>query len=540
METRTKYTLILLAIGVLVFFFKIGERDLWEPDETRYALIAREMRQGGNWIVPSLDGALYQEKPPLFFWLINLSTFFLGENTEVANRLPSALAGLFTVFVTFFFAERLFNHRVGFFSALILATCFFFPQISRWMMLDSIFCLFFLLATYYIYLGVRTPDQQRKSFLLSGLFMALGTLMKGPIGYLPIPIFLIYALINKEIRKVWNFNLLYTGLLSFGLVLLWFVPAVWITGKAYQNEMLLHQVVGRFGSGWSHPEPFYFYFIRFPLGFLPWIFFLFGAFHYGFFQISKEKGKEFLFLFVWFAFVFLFFSLSKGKKDNYLLPIYPAAAIFVGAWWTQVSGFTEGKRKIKGKLWIPIFLVTLLFLIAWLCVLFRFPKGIPRGILPYLHLAVWPLLYIILGGVLSLIFYFRGSVRYSIFYIIAALIIAQVHLSISVPSELNWDRSAKPFSRQILLRMGPDDELKIWKFRSTGLLYYTEKQIEQIKNIDRFLQIFHSPHRVFIIFEEEDFNQFKEKMEMPLNPIQRARSGHRNLLLVSNQTIQEK
>ena len=538
METRTKYILILLAIGTLVFLFKIGERDLWEPDETRYALIAREMRQGGNWIVPSLDGTLYQEKPPLFFWLINLSTFFLGENTEMANRLPSALAGLVTVIITFLFGERLFSLHVGFLSALILATCFFFPQISRWMMLDSLFCLFFILAIYYLFKGFDVPDQRKKNFLISGIFMALGTLMKGPIGYLPIPIFLIYAFIDRDIRKVWNINLLYTVLLSIGLVLVWFLPAVWIAGKAYQNEMLLHQVVGRFASGWSHPEPFYFYFVRFPLGFLPWIFFLLGAFHYGFSQISKEKRKEFLLLFVWFAFIFIFFSLSKGKKDNYLLPIYPAAALFVGARLSQVSGFTEGGRTIQGKLWIPIFLAALFFLIAFSCILFRFPQGLLEGVLPYLHLAVWPLFYILLGGVLSLIFYFRGWARYSIFCIIAALIIAQVHLSISVPSELNWDRSAKPFSRQILLRMGPDDELKIWKFRSTGILYYTEKPVEQIKSIDLFLEIFRSPHRVFIIFEEEDFNQFKEKVELPLNLIQRARSGHRNLILISNQPVQ--
>lgn len=127
MEVRTKYLLFLLVIGIFIFLFKIGERDLWEPDETRYALVAREMRENGHWIVPHLNSSIYVEKPPLFFWLVNLSTFFLGETTEFANRLPSALAGFIVMLITFLFGSRLFNPRVGFISALVLVSCFFLP-----------------------------------------------------------------------------------------------------------------------------------------------------------------------------------------------------------------------------------------------------------------------------------------------------------------------------------------------------------------------------------------------------------------------------
>jgi hypothetical protein len=47
-ETKTKYILILLATGTFIFLFNLGGRDLWEPDETRYAVIAREMVQNGK------------------------------------------------------------------------------------------------------------------------------------------------------------------------------------------------------------------------------------------------------------------------------------------------------------------------------------------------------------------------------------------------------------------------------------------------------------------------------------------------------------
>ena len=134
LNSKKIFLAVLLSVGTLIFLFNLGGRDLWDPDETRYAVVAREMREGGNWILPHLNGAIYAEKPPLYFWLVNLSVFFLGEDSEFANRLPSALAGLITILITFLFGERLFNARVGFISGLILATCLFFPQIFLWMM----------------------------------------------------------------------------------------------------------------------------------------------------------------------------------------------------------------------------------------------------------------------------------------------------------------------------------------------------------------------------------------------------------------------
>jgi 4-amino-4-deoxy-L-arabinose transferase-like glycosyltransferase len=197
MDGRRRYAIVIIAIGMVIFLFNIGGRDLWEPDETRYAVIAREMAESGNWILPHLNGEIYAEKPALFFWLINLSTFFFGANNEFTNRFPSVLAGLITLLITFLFGERLFNLRTGFLSSLILATCFLFPQLSRWMMLDSLFTLFFLLALFYFYLGYEKEEGRRRYYYLAGLFMGLGILIKGPVVYLAIPIFLIFAFFQK-------------------------------------------------------------------------------------------------------------------------------------------------------------------------------------------------------------------------------------------------------------------------------------------------------------------------------------------------------
>jgi hypothetical protein len=379
------------------------------------------------------------------------------------------------------------------------------------------------------------PGKQRLYFLLSGTFMACGTLTKGPIAYLPIIVLIIYSLMLKDMRKIWNRNLLYTVLLSVGLVMAWLLPATGIAGKTYGTQNVWHQTLERFMGGWSHPQPFYFYFIRFPLGFLPWAIFLPWAFYDIFSQRSGEKRKQVLLLFVWFVFLFLFFSLSKGKKDNYLLPLYPAAAILVGKWLATFWGRLEESGETGGRLWIPMGLVTLLFAAGWLIILFRPFKSFPQEIETYFSFAVWPLFLIVLGGVLSLAFLFWRWSRLCVFCFVAVFVIAQVYVSIAIAPRFNELHSMKPFSRKILVRMGANDDLKIWKFQSTGILYYTEKPVEQIKSIGHFLRTFRSGHRVLMVVEGEDLSQLREKVDVPIYPLERTEVGHRQLLLVSNQ-----
>src|SRR4030043_873619 len=267
---RKLFLIFLLIAGTLIFLFNLGGRDLWDPDESRYAVVAREMRESGNWILPHLNGNIYAEKPPLYFWLVNLSVLFLGKDTEFANRLPSALAGLLTVVLTFLFGERHCNLRVGFLSGLVLITCFLFTQTSRWMMLDSLFTLFFLLTLFYFYRGYEDDKEQQKYFFLAGIFMGFGVLTKGPIAYIPIPILLLCSLTRRDPKKIWNLNLLYSFIISLAVVLIWLIPACWIGGEVYRDKILFGQTIGRLMEGGKHfhPQSALFYFIRFPFEFL--------------------------------------------------------------------------------------------------------------------------------------------------------------------------------------------------------------------------------------------------------------------------------
>ena len=65
--------LILALLSALLFLPGLGRRDVWNPDEARYAEVAREMRLAGSWAVPRLNGEVYTQKPPLLFWSIAVS-----------------------------------------------------------------------------------------------------------------------------------------------------------------------------------------------------------------------------------------------------------------------------------------------------------------------------------------------------------------------------------------------------------------------------------------------------------------------------------
>jgi 4-amino-4-deoxy-L-arabinose transferase-like glycosyltransferase len=532
MDATRRFVPAAAIIGIALFFFNLGGRDLWEPDETRYAVIAREMKETGNWILPHLNGEVYAEKPPLFFWLVNGSTFLLGRNNEFANRLPSALAGFITFLLVFSFGERLFGSRAGFFSSLVLATCFLFPQLSRWMMMDSLVTLFFLLATFYFYLGYEEEGSRRKYDLLAGFFMGLGVLTKGPIGYLPLPTILLFALFQKNMKRFWNRNLLWSCLLSLVLVLIWWLPAAWMGGKDYIYWLLFKQAVGTYIEGGTHfhPQPFYFYFLRFPLEFLPWAVFLPAAFIFG---LRKEFGKrkEFLFLSIWFVFIFLFFTLSKGKKDNYLFPLYPAAALMVGGVWNLWLPSKEGR---KG------FLPGLLLLASVLLVgLILSLVGALHGIYPELKDYHWQVVsilsYLFAGGLLSLLFFVREK-RWAAF-ISLMVVFALFHLQIFylLPPRLNPQRSAKAFSAKILERMESGDDLKTYRLKSNGLLYYTGMPyIESIQNKDRLVELFNASKRVFVVAYPEVVDLLRRETGMRLFPVEQGRVGHWEYVVVSN------
>jgi hypothetical protein len=246
---------------------------------------------------------------------------------------------------------------------------------------------------------------------------------------------------------------------------------------------------------------------------------------------KQDKRDEFLFLSIWFVFIFLFFTLSTGKKDNYLLPLYPAAALMVGRLWDSGLQSLEGKRGF-----IPgLILLTFLFLAGFVLFLSGIPQKLYPVITAYQSFGLSILFYLAIGPLLSLFFFIKKKRYASLLSLVVSFAIFHIHISYALPLKLNEQRSLKAFSQRILRRMKPGDELKTIFSKYNGLIYYTKRPyIEEIENWEKFYEIFRSRKRVFIVLQIREFETAKRLFHIGVDPIERMRVGHWELVLISN------
>ncbi|MCP1572135.1 hypothetical protein J2S30_000514 [Herbaspirillum rubrisubalbicans] len=125
----------LLILFLLVWFWMLGARVLVPTDEGRYAEMAREMVATQDWITTRLNGIKYFEKPPLQTWM-NAITFELFGLGEWQARLWTGLCGLLGIGLAAYTGSRVFNGRVGFYAALVLASSFFWAGMGHINTLD--------------------------------------------------------------------------------------------------------------------------------------------------------------------------------------------------------------------------------------------------------------------------------------------------------------------------------------------------------------------------------------------------------------------
>ncbi|HTV62212.1 MAG TPA: glycosyltransferase family 39 protein [Verrucomicrobiae bacterium] len=322
-------------LTLFTFFCLLGSRALNEPDEGRYAEIAREMLETGNWLVPHLWYLPHLDKPPLTYWLVAASMDLFGRN-EWAVRLPLALAGISGVWAAFRLGNSMGGRRVGTWSALILQSSLLYFVMARMLTTDIFLTQFIAWAIYFFWrswLALKNQESAGREFLpwhLAGwVAVALAFLVKGPIA-LAIPMVAFAVLMIVRWRGIQRRKLLIAGWLG-GLALFFVLVAPWFL-EVFRREpgsahyMILGQAAGHFlGTTIKNRtgSPFYFFGIL-AVGLLPWTILL-GLL----WRRSESARDERLLLNTWAVFTFVLFSCSHAKLPAYILPIFPALAVLI-------------------------------------------------------------------------------------------------------------------------------------------------------------------------------------------------------------------
>ncbi|MCX8116825.1 MAG: glycosyltransferase family 39 protein [Desulfobacterota bacterium] len=546
---------LLLALCFVLFFVNLGQWDLWNPDEPRYAQVAREMVHRGDWILMHFNGERYGDKPPLFFWLIALSSFLWNGFTSFSVRFPSAFFATLTVLLTFLLGRRLFSTRTGFISGLVLATSLEFAYLATRANIDATLT-FFTTAAFFCFvkwhwemtppsqgergdpMGPSFRQNQREgegSLLIFGFYiaMALATLTKGPVGFiLPLLVSLAYLAVRRDWDGIKRMRLLPGMILFLLIVFAWYGPALLKGGKEYFNETILLHTVDRFAKGSSHIRPFYYYLYNFPADFLPWIFFLPGALAHGLSTRKEGLKREFLFLLVWFAVIFLFFSLSKGKRGLYLLPLFPAVSLMVGKFWED---YISGSVRNLHPRWFTIPFHILLGLLL----------GLGVGVLyvvstkfdSYLYHSL-PVGFLFIGGSLALFLLCRFGKRLALLLLIVGIMGGTIFYTQSVifPA-LNPFKSARFISEEVTSRIRPGEKLAVYGIPVIApYSYYTGiVPILELHKREDLLRLFQSTERVFCLLKYREFAQMQGKEGMPeMKVIARRKVGGDDVVLVSN------
>lgn len=350
---------MLAGLALVLFLVGLGRPPLWEPDEGRYAEIAREMLRSGDYITPYNNFVRYFEKPPLVYWLTAASLKLLGTN-EFAVRLQAAVASVGQVAITGALAEQMFGATTGVIAGLALALSPLFFAFARFATPDPALAFFITAALACFYFSVRwsdaSTDISAKWMLGAAAMLALGTLTKGPVALLlGGTIAILWLLQEGWHRAVFRVPWLRAAGVYLGLTLPWFI-AVARQNPGFVSFFIIHEHFQRYLESTEHSWGPWFYIPITIAGTWPWFYFV----PFALLPASDERprswwpfrknlnrppeayvetrglnldsedrhtGAALHFLATWFAVVFIFFSIPRSKLGEYILPALPPIGI---------------------------------------------------------------------------------------------------------------------------------------------------------------------------------------------------------------------
>jgi 4-amino-4-deoxy-L-arabinose transferase-like glycosyltransferase len=296
-------------------------------DETRYLAVAWEMRSTGEFLVPHLNGALYSQKPPLLFWLINAGWLATGVHAWTARAMTLACSLASLALVARLTRRVTGSQAAARMSAVLLLGMLYFATFANAIMFDVLLATCALIALHGL---VDLAEDRRRGIVLTGLGIGLGILAKGPVMLLDVGFAAVLApWWNRGIARGnarYFGSLLAAVALGAAIALAWAVPAAIHGGPEYSHAIFLSQTFDRIQGvkTGTHAQPFWWYVVWLPVMLLPWPLVLRGRFE-AMRALLRERGARLAL--AWVLPTVVAFSLIGGKQAHYLLPLLPGVAL---------------------------------------------------------------------------------------------------------------------------------------------------------------------------------------------------------------------
>jgi len=326
-QNQQKYFWLLFGLSIVLLFPGLGKTPLWIYDEVRNAECAREMYERGDWVVPTFNGGLRTLKPPLHYYFM-FGGFKIFGVTEWGARFFSAVFGVLTIFITYFFVKKYSSQRQALITALVLLASTHFLFEFRMSVPDPYLIFLNTASIFTAYLFFK---EKRNYWLwLCAITMGLGTLAKGPVAIaLPGAAIFIWLTWEKRLKEIFSWKILVAGIIMCAVALPWYLLVHKETNGDWTRGFFLQHNFGRFSEPMEgHGGPFIIVPIIILLGLLPASIFIGESFK----RFKTRFQDPFLKLALSTVGIFVvFYSISSTKLPNYAMPCYAFVAILLGS-----------------------------------------------------------------------------------------------------------------------------------------------------------------------------------------------------------------
>jgi len=449
-------------------------------------------------------GESYTHKPPLMFWLINASAKLTGGKfNNISGRLPTLLGAILALWAFSRLAAFLYDNKTAWRAFFILSTSFLFWHKGGTGQIDMLLLGLEMTALYYLFKSDGSNSARERIIAFS--FMGLAVLAKGPVGLIvPVGIYItanVFAGGKKNVLKTF-------WLWGIPLALLW--PGIWLvliklTGATNEffYELLFKQNIGRAaGTFGGHYKPFYYYLQYIVIDFLPWSLFMPAAI----ILLINEKDlrKKSLMLTGWILFVIVFFSMSGGKRNLYILSVYPAASLLLASVLPLMKNLSQ--KWLKGT----AYPVIILFLVIPVCGL----AALSFMAHPFSITVLVPNTIIFIAGSILLYYIFLkyGLVQKWFNLLICIMILSEICIgSIVFPASNNYKT---PVALAAAVKEILPDKQKLIMYRMDGEIFalYSDrrgKRIDELKDLSVEIE---QSRKGAVIFKKDVWDEVKNEL----------------------------
>ena len=448
----------------------LGHFALSEPDEARYAEIAREMLELGDWVTPHLNYVKYFEKPPLVYWLTSVNVALFGAS-EFVVRLWPALLGLLGIYMAYALSRSIYGTWSGYVAAAVLASTPLYFGMSQFLVLDMPLSSLMALGLGSFWFAYQSPEHRRRFVMLLYLATALGVLTKGPVAALLTGSIIALFVILRRDWTVLRWLASPAAIASFIVITVpWFV-LVSRRNPEFVNFFFIKQHLGRFLTPDEHRQSIWFFVPIILVGMLPWTLLpllapdTLSRFTRRLLRTRVATGT--LFCAIWSGFVFAFFSASGSKLGTYILPMFCPLSVLASRLLRQLVGEGRDRPFIRAS----FLLLALAALVALATLLAGEFLDIPNlGVV--ISRIYWGAGILGASSAAALIAARRRALQASLLILVVGMLLLQL---VAVGAR-NAASQYRPLGSYLRTHAAPADRIVMYRHYTQGVVYYGQRR----------------------------------------------------------------